>query len=372
MDPKRILISINTSWNVYNFRKGLIKFLHGKGYGIIVLAPNDDYSSKLTELGVEYHCINMDKKGSNPFNDYLLLKNYKKKLKELNPDICLFYTIKPNIYGSLACNSLGIPYINNISGLGTVFIRNTLSSKIAKRLYKIALRKSPYVFFQNEDDLNIFNSKSLISHNRTKVIPGSGVDLNHFRPMNMPEKKGKFIFLMMSRLIFDKGIREYIQASKKMLSQYDNIEIHVLGNAEEEAKLGYSESDFQNLIKGNHITWFPKSEDVRPYLAEADVFVLPSYREGLSKALLEACAMEKPILTSDTPGCRDLVNNGKNGLLCKVADSEDLYDKMKKLYDSNHSELIQMGKESRKIVENKYGEEFIFEAYLNAITEILG
>ena len=372
MGKKRILVSINTSWNIYNFRLNLIRFLKDRGFDIIACAPKDAFTEKLIEEGIEFHSLRMSQKGTNPADDIQLIRQYRNIFKTARPDLCLFYTIKPNIYGSLAAGSLGIPFLNTITGLGTVFIRDRLSSKIARNLYRIALQKSSGVFFQNSDDQNVFLSKKLVKADLSNLIPGSGIDTEYFRPIPKSGDRESFTFLMVSRLIFDKGIREFIEAAGIMKKKYPHARFEIVGKAEEEASLGFSEQEMVNLTKNTNIIWHGPKDDVRPFLSNSDVVVLPSYREGMSRALLEACSMQKPIIATDVPGCRELVNEEKNGLLTKPADAVDLSEKMVMMIEKPDSELLKMGENAREMVRSVYAQELIFKSYLNAITDKLG
>lgn len=370
-EKKKILISINTSWNIFNFRRNLLQHLLDKGFQIIACAPRDSYSQKLMAMGIEFHEIQMAQKGTNPFEDLKLLFNYRRIFKEIKPDICLFYTIKPNIYGSLAAHSEKIPYINNISGLGTVFLRKRLSSVVAKLLYKKALKNSALVYFQNQDDKLLFINKSIVKHKKIKVLPGSGIDLNYFKRSNLKRQGAKFTFLMISRTVFDKGIREYIEASRIVKKKYPNVKFSLLGKAEEEGKLGYAKHEMEKISEREGINWYGIKEDVRPFLEKADVVVLPSYREGMSRALIEALAMETAILTTDVPGCRELANKNQNGLLCKAKDATDLAQKMVEFIEMPNENISNMGRSGRLFIKKSFSDEVIFAAYLNAIKDKL-
>ena len=216
----KIVISINTSWNIYNFRSGLVRFLQSQGHDVNAIAPKDDYSERLvSELGCKFHPIEMDNKGSNPIKDLMLMLSYRKLFKEIQPDVILQYTIKPNIYGSIAAKMVGIPVINNVSGLGTIFINpDTITSKIGMMLYKFAFRFPKKVFFQNPDDLKLFTDFGLVKTSICDVLPGSGVDLDKFK-YSKKEESEKLIFLMVSRVLIDKGVVEYIDAARQIKNQ---------------------------------------------------------------------------------------------------------------------------------------------------------
>src|SRR5512139_2613874 len=212
MDRKTIVISINASWNIYNFRRELIAALQNRGFRVVALAPEDDYSERLRQLGVEVHPLRIDSQGMSPLHDLLLLARYRSALRRIRPDLLLGYTIKPNVYGSLAARSLGIPVINNVSGLGTAFIRGGALARIATALYRLAFRGSSTVFFQNRDDRALFLGKRIVAPERARLLPGSGIDLDRFRPADAPRAAGGFAFLFVGRLLWDKGVREFVDA----------------------------------------------------------------------------------------------------------------------------------------------------------------
>jgi glycosyltransferase involved in cell wall biosynthesis len=370
MENRKILISINTSWNIYNFRRNLLVHLKNEGFEIHVAAPTDAYSDKLKNLGFYFHSLKMDKKGSNPLADYRLYRDYRKLISKIRPHISLFYTIKPNIYGTLAATESNVPVLNNISGLGTVFLRKSLSSLIAKSLYKIALKKSSLVFFQNEDDRQLFIRKKLIKSENSALIPGSGIDIEYFKPIAKERMNAKLRFLMVSRLIYDKGVLEYLKAAEIVREKYD-VEFELLGRPENEANLGLSENSIREFAKKGIVNWTNELEDVRESISDADIIVLPSYREGLSRALLEACSMAKAIITTDVPGCRELVDQGRNGFLCKAKDPQSLANAMTKAIEMRREKLIEMGQIGRELVKTQYNEKLIFRAYQNAIANNL-
>ena len=230
---KTVVISINAAWNVYNFRAGLVRALLAAGYDVVALAPPDEFSARLEDMGCRFVPMPMDNKGVSPIGDFALLLRYRKALKRIRPDVYLGYTIKPNVYGSLAAHSLGIPTINNISGLGTAFIRKNLLTKIVQGLYRTALRRAHTVYFQNEDDRQEFVRSKLVRFAQTDLVPGSGINLTAYAPdakTGKTDSNNRHIkFLMIARLVRDKGIGEYVDAARKIRSQYPQARFSVLG-----------------------------------------------------------------------------------------------------------------------------------------------
>ncbi len=367
---KKIAISINTSWNIYNFRLGLIKALQKEGYKIYAIAPKDDYSEKLENLGVKHIDIFMNNKGTNPLEDIKTIWEYYKTYKQIKPDVALHYTIKPNIYGTIGAKLAGVKVINNISGLGTVFLNDSISSKIARNLYKIALKFSNKVFFQNPYDKELFIQKRLVEEYKTDLLPGSGIDTDKFKPLEK-EKSNKFKFLFIARLVRDKGIIEYVEAAKEILKNYKDVEFQVLGAFYSGNPTAITKEQMDEWIKNGIINYLGVSDNVSEIIKNSDCVVLPSYREGLSRVLLEAASMAKPIITTDTPGCRDVVEDGINGFLCKVKDSKDLANKMEKMLNLSEEDRIKMGKAGREKIIKEFDEKIVIEKYLKAIKEVI-
>ena len=369
---KTIAIVLNTSWNIFNFRLGLLQALQKEGYKIIAIAPLDDYSEKLTELGIEHYDICINNKGTNPLEDAKLVFAFYKLYKEISPDVLLQYTIKPNIYGSMAAGMLGIPVISNISGLGTVFLNNSLSSKVARLLYKIALRTPQRVFFQNSHDRELFIDSKLVKENQTGLLPGSGINTKLFKP-NTHKKENEVIqFLCVARLVRDKGIKEYEKAAEILKKKYANIEFAILGAYYPGNPTAITKDEMQKWEEEKIIHYLGTNDDVRSVMLKADCIVLPSYREGLSRVLLEAASLEKPIVTTDVPGCKDVVDDGVNGFLCVVRDAESLAEAMEKMILLSEEQRLEMGKRGRDKVINEFEEQIVIDKYIKAIDEILG
>jgi glycosyltransferase involved in cell wall biosynthesis len=370
MSNKTLLITINTSWNVYNFRLNLLKALQKQGYKIVVVAPKDEYSQKLIDMGFEYHDIDINNKGTNPIEDTKLIYDYYQLLKQIRPDVVLGYTIKPNIYASIACRLLHIPIINNISGLGTVFLDDSLSSKVARWMYKIALSKSKKVFFQNSADRELFIANKLVKENIADLVPGSGIDTNRFAPQDIEINSTKTRFLMIARLVRDKGIMEYIEAAHILKQKYDNVEFALLGSFYFDNPTALTKEELQVWQDKGVVNYLGVSDDVASIIAQYDCIVLPSYREGLSRVLLEAASMAKPIVTTNVPGCKDVVKDGYNGFLAKLKDAKDLALQMQKIIDLDSESKIQMGKNSREKIINEFSEDKVIDKYVDAISNI--
>lgn len=362
----RIAIVLNTSWNIYNFRMGLINALQSLGHEVIAIAPKDEFSAKLTDSGCDFVPVRMDSRGINPIKDAALLWELITIYKKVKPDVILHYTIKPNIYGTIASRMLGIPSINNVCGLGTAFIQKNMLSRIAQMLYRLAFVNSNKVFFQNEEDRRFFEQKRIVKGRQCETLPGSGIDPDVFAPM---KKKGStFTFLLVSRLIHDKGVLEYVEAVKKLKAQDLGARFQILGPIDEQHRRGISADIIQSWIDDGVVEYLGKTDNVKPFLQEADCVVLPSYREGTPRTLIEAASMEKPLVASNVAGCTNIVKDNHNGFLCNVMDSQDLAEKMRRVYSLGSDEREKMGNNGRKLVKTSFDEQIVIDKYLNAIS----
>lgn len=365
----RVAIVLNTSWNVYNFRMGLIKALQEHGHEVLVVAPKDDYTHRIKEAGCEFYPVHMDSRGANPVKDMALLFELRSIYKRIKPDIILHYTIKPNIYGTMAASSLRLPVINNVCGLGTVFLQKGLVSKVALLMYKIAFRFPKKVFFQNFHDLNLFIHENLVKKEISDLLPGSGIDPERFPPVPF-RRNEKFTFLMISRLIYDKGVQEYVEAIRKLKAQGVNARFQVLGARDPEHRRGIPNEIIDQWINEDIFEYLGTTDDVRPFIKSADCVVLPSYREGTPKTLLEAASSARPIVATDVPGCNNVVTNNYNGLLCELKNSDDLALKMTTMMNLEDHQLKLFGENGRTRIEEQFSENIVISRYLEAIREL--
>jgi glycosyltransferase involved in cell wall biosynthesis len=311
----------------------------------------------------------MDSRGANPLKDLALIFELYGIYKKVKPDVILHYTIKPNVYGSLAASLLKIPVINNVCGLGTVFLKNDLVSATAMFLYKISFRIPKKVFFQNPDDLKLFLDKKLVPSNTVDLLPGSGIDLEKFKPVSFQRNKA-FTFLLISRLITDKGILEYIDAVKSLKAKGLNARFQVLGAKDPGHKRGIKLSTIKEWIDSGTIEYLGTTADVRHFIEKADCIVLPSYREGTPRTLLEAASSSKPIIATDVPGCNHVVEDNINGLLCNLKDSADLAEKMNTMAHFDDDTLKNMGESGRMKMEAEYNESIVINKYLGTLAAL--
>jgi glycosyltransferase involved in cell wall biosynthesis len=368
----KIAISINACWNFVNFRGGLIRALVAEGFDVVAIAPADDWSERVAGFGCRFLPLPIDSKSSSPLHDLDLMARYRRLLKAERPDLFLGYTIKPNLYGSLAARSLGIPVINNISGLGTAFIRGGWLGWLVRRLYRVALAGSRTVFFQNSEDRDLFVEDGLVRAEQARLLPGSGIDLAHFSPDAAPRNAdGPFTFLMIARLLADKGVREYAEAARIVRAEAPDVRFRLLGFLNVQNKTAIGVGEVERWVAEGVLDYLGDATDVRPRIAAADCIVLPSYREGLPRTLLEGAAMAKPLIATDVPGCRQVVVEGVNGFLCAAADARSLADAMLKMIRLPLAERLRMGATAREKVEAEFDEKIAIHHYLDAIGEAL-
>jgi glycosyltransferase involved in cell wall biosynthesis len=371
MPRARVVIAVNTSWNIVNFRAGLVRALVANGYEVVAVAPRDEYSTHLARLGCRYVSLAMDNKGTSPRRDIALTFRFMRLLWREQPDIYLGFTIKPNVYGSLAAHALGIPTINNIAGLGTAFIRATWLTQLVKTLYRAALARSHTVFFQNEDDRTLFLEDRLVRREKTALVPGSGVELSRFRPRAAETADGDFRFLLIGRLLWDKGIREFVEAARIVRRRSPRTRFQLLGFLDVENRTAISRETVDGWIREGIIEYLGAADDVREHIARADCVVLPSYREGTPRSLLEGAAMAKPLIATDVPGCRQVVDAGENGLLCVSGDASSLAARMLEMLQMSRDQRLAMGAASRAKVEREFDERVVIGRYHAAIEAVL-
>lgn len=364
----RIAIVLNTSWNIYNFRMNFVQTLIKQGHEVHTIAPEDDYTPLLSKAGCIHHKVKMDSRGANPIKDSALIFELFMIYRRVKPDIILHYTIKPNVYGTIAASFLRIPVVNNVCGLGTVFLKDNLVSAIAIFLYKVSFRFANKVFFQNPEDLKLFLDKKLVSAKAVDILPGSGIDLKRFQPLAF-KRNETFTFLLISRLITDKGVLEYIEAVRTLKANGVNANFQVLGAMDPKHKRGIKVKTIQEWINSGTIEYLGTTNDVRNFIEKADCIVLPSYREGTPRTLLEAASSAKPIIATDVPGCNNVVVDDYNGLLCRIKDSNDLAEKMKLMVSFGDDKLKVLGQNGRVKMEMEYDESLVINKYLAALAE---
>lgn len=367
-----IAISINTSWNVLNFRGGLVTALRNAGHDVLALTPPDEDSAALASIGATHVAIPIKPRPGLPHEELGLIGRYLATIRRTKPDVFLGFTAKPNVYGSIAAHILGIPVINNVSGLGTAFIRGGILGGTLALLYRLAFRRSHVVFFQNPDDRDLFIGRRLVTADQARILPGSGVNLVRFAPVPPREVEHKTLtFLLVARMLRDKGVVEFVHAARMLRDERAPARFQLLGFVNADNQTAISQPQIDAWVAEGVVEYLGDTKDVRPFIATADCVVLPSYREGLPRSLLEASAMGKPLIASDVPGCRHIARDGENAVLCPVKDTAGLADAMRRVIGMAAGERQAMGARGRRIVEEEFDERLVASHYLSAVNSAL-
>ena len=329
----------------------------------------DEYTKKIP---YEFHPIPIRSRSLNPFHHLAVITAFIRIFRKVKPDIALLYTIQPNIYGNIAARLAGVRTISNIAGLGNVFIDKRFATRVAKALYKTALGHSETVFFQNHEDMALFRKLGLVSPGISTRIPGSGVDTERFAPVERPNSQDgePFIFLLATRMLWEKGVGEFARAAKRLKQEHNNIVFRLVGPLKVENPTALTTQDMKKLLAEGAVEYGGVSGNIEREIARADCVVLPSYREGLPKILLEAAAMAKPIITTRVPGCMDVVEDGVNGFLCEPRDARDLGQKMQAMLNLHDQTRATLGACGRKKIVREFHEGLVFDCYKQAIWAI--
>ena len=375
--PNKGLVAFvsNSAWSVYNFRIDVIRHLLGEGFNVLVIAPDDENSGLLKQEGCMYEPIDFNNRHENPLQDFALYFKLKSVYKKYKPDFIFHYVIKPNIYGSFAAGSLGIPSVSVITGLGYPFAKKNWLYQVVKRLYKSALKKVTEVWFLNNEDARAFTSHHIIPIKKAKVLPGEGVNPDHFAPgFQTPlQKNGRFVFLMSSRLLKSKGVSLYADAARILKKKNIDARFELVGFFEKHHPDSLTLEEIKRWEEEGLIHFNGFANDVRPFLKNADCFVFPSfYNEGVPRGLMEAACMELPIVTALNRGCKEVVLNNSNGFLCNPNDPFDLADKMEKVMLLPEEERNRMGKNGRNLVAKKFNVDKVIQQYDSILKTVMG
>jgi len=376
----KIFLIANTAWSLINFRAGLMRALVAAGHEVTAVAPYDEHAARIEEIGVRFIALPMDNKGTHPLRDLRLLLAFVSLFRRERPDIVISYTIKPVIYASMAARWLDIPAVSVVTGLGTVFLRENLLTKLVEWLYKVSQSGVQKIFFLNEDDMQIFRERKLTSVALMERLPSEGVDLSHFNLVgyqgNLSESgtyalQRPIRFLLMARMLWDKGIGEYVEAARQVRHKYPGTEFGLLGFLDVQNPTAISRSQMDEWVQEGVVNYLGVTNDVRQAVAWSDCVVLPSYyREGMPRTLLEAAAMSRPIVTTDTVGCRDVVDDSVNGYLCRPKDAVDLANKLIQIIELTPDERQTMGEKGRQKVEREFEERVVIAYYVKLISAI--
>lgn len=365
----RICFTVNAAWNMWNFRRQLVEAMLADEHEVHILAPRDESVGRLEAMGCRFTHLSMDRKGLNPFAEFGLLHRIGKHFRKIRPDIVFGFTIKNNLFGSLAASRQRIPFVPNVTGLGTAFLSSAALKMASVALYRVALRRCPKVFFQNDDDRALFAELGIVDKGRSVLLPGSGIDLNEFSYAPMPENRAPTTFLMIARLLRDKGVVEYAEAARLVKEQAQHVRFELLGDLYTANRTAISKDMLESWERSGTIKYLGHRDDVRGCIVQADCIVLPSYREGAPRTLIEAAAMGRPLIATDVPGCRAVVDAGSTGFLCAVRDAVSLADAMLEFTTMRPEQRAGMGREGRKKMEREFSVDRVIAAYSGVLKE---
>lgn len=368
---KKILLISNNGNGFYNFKRELVTRLLEIGYEVHFATPAYKKLVDIIAEGAHFHEIFIDRRGTNIFKDLGLLRQFRRIIKEVQPDIMIAHTIKPNIYASILSKRYGIPYMNNITGLGSALQRNDKAARILRMLYRVSLSNSQSIFFENVGNRNYFERYNIGNVGRYVVVPGAGVNIDLFNPSLKSEPSKKLngtVFLFIARIMREKGIEEYLEAAQYIKKKYLSATFQVLGPYEETV---YMEK-IKEMESTGTVEFLGTSEDTRTEMSRADCIVLPSYHEGMSNVLLEGAAMGLPLITTDIPGCREAVCDGMTGFLCKTKSSESLINALERFLSLSPSERLEMGVQGREKMIKEFDRRLVVGRYVKAIQEAIG
>lgn len=369
---RKIAFVSNSAWSVYNFRLDVIEMFLEQGHEVIVLAPDDSFSRKLTETGCLFVPLAFNNKTANPVEDLQFYFQLKRHYRRLKPDLIFHYVIKPNIYGSLAAAAEKIPSIAVVTGMGYAFARKNWLSGFVAALYKRSLRKSKEVWFLNNDDASMFLYRGLVDIEKVKVLPGEGINIPHFTRGESSSKKSqrKFTFLMSARLLKSKGIGVYADAARILKKKNYDIACNLIGFYEEGHPDSVDPETMRKWEEEGLIQYKGFARDVRIFLNNADCFVFPSYyNEGVPRSLMEAASMELPVITAFNRGNKEVVLNNSTGFLCQPHNPFDLADKMERMINLSYEDRLRMGRNGRMHVLRKFNIDLIKEVYQQTLSE---
>jgi glycosyltransferase involved in cell wall biosynthesis len=369
---KEVWIAINTTWNIFNFRRSLIVALGEAGFRAAAYGPPDEYIDRVKSAGARYVPMQLNNAGTNPLRELMTLWRMVRLLGRERPALLLTYTPKVNIYLALAARVWGIPVVANVSGLGRTFIAGGWLTRVARVLYRVAFSWPRCIFFQNAEDRQVFLSAGLAKVERTALLPGSGVDVTRFSPMARARDDGAFVFLMVARLMWDKGVGEYVAAARQLKAEFPAVTFRLLGFLDVLSPSAVPRSDVEAWVREGVIEYLGHYDDMVPFYAESDCVVLPSYREGMPKTLLEAASMGLPAITTDVPGCRQAVVDGETGLLCHVRDATALAAAMRCMLFLTPEQRARMGNKARERVVREFDDKIVVGHYLDVVKGILG
>ena len=369
-----VAVLTNNDDDIYCFRKELIETLINEGYEVLISCPNGEKFELLKHIRYEYDNPIIDRRGTNIFADFKLFCHYKKLFKKYRPKVVLTYTAKPNVYASIAARQLKIPYINNVTGFGSVLNKKGLMRAFIMKLFKTAYRGADCIMFQNSTNMQLALDNGMVKGNY-RLIPGSGVDTNRYPLQEYPAggngREGEtVVFNYIGRILRDKGVDDYIAAAKQIKERYPNVEFNMLGFIEP-TELHY-EAELEELGKSGTVMYLGSQKDIKPFIVKSHATIHPSiYGEGMSNVLLESAASGRPLITTDNPGCQETVNDGETGFIYHGGDVKELVEKIETFLSMPNEERKMMGKRGREKVAKEFSRKIVVDAYLEEIEKIV-
>lgn len=366
---KRVLILVNHDVVIYNFRRELVEELINQGFSVYLSCPYGERIELLKEMGCKYLPISISRRSINPLVDLKLFLEYVSLFRKIKPDVVLAYTIKPNIYGGIIARLFNTPCLNNITGLGSTFLKDNILRRFLIFLYRLALGKSQCVFFQNKDNLDLALKIRIVRQEKARLIPGSGVNLEYFQISEYPSDINGLVFNFIGRIMAEKGINEYLEAAKVIKESFPFTTFNVIGFIEP------TETEYKKLL-GDYenqgvIRYLGFMADVRPVVQFSHCTIHPSkYGEGMSNVLLESAAMGRPLIASNIPGCKEIIDDGVNGFLFEEGNVEQLISCINKFVQNSHNEKRLMGALGREKVENEFDRRIVVNAYMEVISNL--
>ncbi|HFD2047638.1 glycosyltransferase family 4 protein [Clostridium perfringens] len=362
---KKVLMLGNHEIVIYNFRKELIERMIKEGYEVYVSLPYGPKVKYLEEMGCKFIDTPINRRNTNPIEDIKLLLNYFKILEDVKPDVVLSYTVKPNVYGGIACRIKKIPYICNVTGLGSGYLNGGIVQKVVQLLSKISFRKANKIFFQNTADMNLLINQNIVKNNYD-LLPGSGVNLKKYKVIPYPTEKEPINFNFVARVMKDKGIDEYLEAAKEVKRKYPYVVFNVIGMIDQP----YYEDILIKYQKEGIIEYHGFQNDIIPFIKKCSCMVNPSYTEGMSNVLLENAACGRPLIASNIPGCKEIIDENINGYTFEVKNYKSLISKMEKFINLTYDKKVKLGLEGRKKVEKEFDREIVVNRYIKEINNI--
>jgi glycosyltransferase involved in cell wall biosynthesis len=367
----RIAVVANTSWYLYNFRRNLMRALLEDGHEVVSIGGDGEYARRLRDEGHRHVDVKFNSDGTHPLEETSTVLQLRGALRRERADLVLSYTPKGNIYAALALRGTHAAQIMNVSGLGRAFVQAGSLGRLVSLLYRVTTGRAAWVFFQNDEDWGHFVDRGLVTREKSAVLPGSGVDLKRFDPAPMPARDGSTCtFLMVARLLWEKGVGEYVTAARLVRQTEHGARFQILGPIDESPRRGVPRNTLQAWVDEGIVEYLGETDDVRPFVRAADCIVLPSYREGLPRSLLEAAATARPVIASDVPGCRVVVDEGSTGQLCPARDARQLARVLLEMVHVGPGERRRMGLSARAKMEREFDEQIVIDAYRERIAAL--